>query len=100
MALHWPWYKEAPSLTAEFTATPISGPAPLTVFFTNNSIGQVDKSQWDFGDGWGVSPYDDVRAPMMHFYYDPGVYHPRLTVIGPAGKSSKSATITVIKAGL
>jgi len=34
-----------------FTASPASGPYPLTVTFTDSSTGDITGWQWDFGDG-------------------------------------------------
>jgi PKD repeat protein len=39
--------------TASFTASPLSGTAPLTVAFTDQSAGQPTAWAWDFGDGSG-----------------------------------------------
>ncbi len=39
------------NLAANFSASPASGPAPLTVAFTNQSSGKVIGSAWTFGDG-------------------------------------------------
>jgi subtilisin family serine protease len=40
-----------PELSANFSASPLSGPAPLTVQFTDLSTGTITAWQWDFGDG-------------------------------------------------
>jgi len=63
---------------ADFTAWPTSGPAPLTVVFTNTSTG-YDTSLWSFGDGstsTGISP--------THVYTT-GVYTVTLTVSKVSG---------------
>lgn len=36
---------------ANFTASPASGTAPLTVSFTDKSVGIVSSWSWSFGDG-------------------------------------------------
>jgi len=41
--------------TPYFSATPLSGEAPLTVSFTDLSTGIIDSWEWDFGDGVGTS---------------------------------------------
>jgi PKD repeat protein len=67
---------------AGFVASPLSGPAPLTVVFTNTSTGDFDVSLWEFGDG-GTS---SVENPS-HIFELPGVYTVTLTVSGPGGQS-------------
>ena len=75
---------------ASFTATPTSGPAPLTVAFQDTSTGSLYTRRWQFGDGATSS----TRAPS-HVYSSPGTYTVRLTVTNSAGSSSTSKTITV-----
>jgi PKD repeat protein len=48
-----------------FIATPVSGPAPLTVQFTDTSTGNPGRWSWDFGDGQGVSA---IQNPKYTFY--------------------------------
>lgn len=78
-----------PSQTPEaaFEATPVSGEAPLAVFFFNTSIGGVTQSQWDFGDG-GTS----TELNPTHIYTQPGFYSPKLTITGPGGSDTVTAT--------
>jgi PKD repeat protein len=82
-------------LLAGFTASPILGPAPLTVLFTDATAGTVTNRLWDFGDG-GTSA---ERNPA-HTYAAPGSYPVRLTVWGPLGSNtlSRAGLITVIAA--
>lgn len=42
----------AGSPVADFNATPISGPAPLSVQFTDTSTGSPTSWSWNFGDEW------------------------------------------------
>jgi len=63
-------------IDAEATVSPSNtGCAPLTVNFTNNSIGA--SYQWDFGDG---SPIDTSFAPT-HIYTTVGVFDVMLIAI-------------------
>ncbi len=39
------------SITADFSASPLTGEAPLTVQFTDRSTGSPETWEWDFGDG-------------------------------------------------
>ncbi len=70
----------SPPPIADFSGTPTTGVAPLTVNFTNQSIGTYDTFEWDFGDG-GTS---DLNSPS-HQYTIPGIYDVRLIVRGPGG---------------
>jgi len=73
------------SLLAEFTATPTSGIAPLSVKFTDASMGTITAWSWDFGDGQTSA----VQHPS-HTYGNPGTYTVRLTVTGPVGTKTKT----------
>lgn len=65
---------------ADFAAMPTSGPAPLTVDFTNTTTGDYEESLWDFGDGM-----TSTQESPTHAYTAPGVYTVTLTVVGPRG---------------
>jgi len=68
-----------PSLSANFTATPTSGTAPLAVSFTDTSTGTVTITSWSwkFGDG-GTS----TQRNVTYTYKNPGTYDVTLTVSG------------------
>ncbi len=72
-----------PPPTAAFTASPLSGRAPLGVQFTSTSMGTVESYQWDFGDG-GTS----TAANPYHVFDESGIYAITLTVSGPGGSDS------------
>lgn len=80
--------------TANMTADPNTGDAPLAVSFRgagNDPDGSIVSYHWDFGDG---ATSDDQHA--THTYSQPGTYTATLTVTDDAGgKASVSRTITV-----
>jgi PKD repeat protein len=82
------------SLSAAFSVSPTSGPAPLGVEFTDQSSGPVVSWRWDFGDGLGST----IQNPY-HIYSSPGAYTATLTVTCKIGLTSiASHTITVTSA--
>ncbi len=80
------------ALQAGFSGTPTSGAAPLSVFFTDISIGYPETWHWDFGDG-----YTSDQQNPTHIYENVGTYSVTLTVTGATGSSSvtKNAYVTV-----
>ena len=60
----------APPPVAQFTGSPTSGTAPLTVIFSNTSTGSITGYAWTFGDG-GTS----TIASPSHVYCDSGNVH-------------------------
>ncbi len=60
-----------PPPEARFSASPLSGTAPLTVAFTDLSTGNPDSREWDF-DGDGV--FDSAERNPSHTYETPGSY--------------------------
>ncbi len=79
-------------MAAAFTASPVSGHAPLKVSFSNTSSGEYTDSLWDFGDG-NSSQVDNPR----HTYKEAGVYTVSLTISGLMGgdTETKKAYISV-----
>ena len=75
-------------VSAQFSATPTSGEAPLTVTFSNTSTGDYTDCTWDFGDDTTSS----VCAPTAHTYNNPGVYNVSLSVSGPGGSADETQT--------
>ena len=78
---------------ARFTANITSGPAQLTVAFTDTSTG-ADSWSWDFGDGT-----TSAEQNPTHTYTKPGTCTVTLTVTNDAGSSSVTATITIREEG-
>jgi len=76
-----------PSLPiAKFSADPVSGGAPLTVNFTDESAGTVDSWEWDFGDGCPVS----LEENPFHIYENSGSYTVSLTVTNAYGSDTET----------
>ncbi|HNO07917.1 MAG TPA: PKD domain-containing protein [Methanoregulaceae archaeon] len=76
---------------AHFTATPMSGPAPLFVQFTDTSDGNPYRWAWKFGDG----QISDQKNPYF-LYKNPGLYQVELTVYNKAGSDTATKTIEVL----
>jgi PKD repeat protein len=64
-------------VTANFTANPIMGTVPLSVQFTDQSLGAINAWQWDFGDG----NTSTSQAPT-HTYVATGSYTVSLSISG------------------
>ena len=75
-------------VSADFSASPTSGSAPLTVAFTNQSIGDYDTCAWDFGNG---NSSNNCNNPS-HTYQSAGVYTVKLTISGGGGTDTRTRT--------
>lgn len=80
---------------AEFSAAPSSGPVPLNVFFTNESLlngAPAATYEWDFGDG-SMS----TALNPGHEYTVPGLYTVSLTIttLGGSDTNAKSDFVLV-----
>ena len=71
--------------TANFSALPLSGTAPLTVTFTDLSAGNITAWTWNFGDGLTSM----IQYPT-HTYTILGQFGVTLTVSGPGGSDTAS----------
>ncbi|MEW6053884.1 MAG: PKD domain-containing protein [Nitrospirota bacterium] len=78
---------------ANFTGSPTSGTAPLTVNFTDTSTGSPTSWAWTFGDGGSST----LRNPS-HTYNNPGTYTVSLTATNAYGSDPETKTgyITVL----
>src|SRR5262249_4191224 len=65
---------------AAFTASVTSGPAPLSMTFTDTSTGAVTSRSWTFGD-----TTTSAQTNPTHVYAAAGTYTVGLTVTGPGG---------------
>lgn len=75
------------SPVANFSASPTSGTAPLSVQFTDTSTGSPISWTWDFGDG------DNTNATIqnpLHTYTSAGSYTVELTASNAYGNDSKT----------
>ncbi|MCI4373194.1 MAG: PKD domain-containing protein, partial [Thermoplasmata archaeon] len=88
-----------PSLVANFTATPLYGPAPLTVQFgvtvAGGDLPNASRTHWEFGDGTGA-----FGAVVSNTYSTPGFY----SATGDAtdqgqGNASEGFLIDVLPSG-
>ncbi len=88
-------YGQAPPVT-NFSGTPTSGTAPLTVQFTDLSTNSPTSWSWSFGDG-GTSP---AQNPS-HTYNSAGKYTVSLTAANAYGSDTETKTdyITVSEGG-
>lgn len=69
---------------AVFDANPLNGPIPLTVNFSDHSLGSVTAWSWDFGDG-GTS----TEQNPTHTYLTGGAYTVSLIVTGTEGSTTE-----------
>ncbi|WP_011308635.1 PKD domain-containing protein [Methanosarcina barkeri] len=74
---------------ADFTATPTSGNAPLTVNFTDASIGNISSYSWDFNNDGTV---DSTEQNPIYTYDAVGTYTVNLTVSNADGNDSEVKT--------
>jgi len=79
-------------VTTNFVATPLTGTAPLTVRFTDESAGSPTSWIWNFGDG----QLSTLQNPT-HIYISPGVFAVSLIASNSAGSTvlTRSNYITV-----
>ena len=77
--------KTTTALTADFSATPTTGDVPLTVQFTDQSVGKISTWQWNFGDG----NTDSTQNPS-HIYNTSGTFTVSLTVTGQDKSNTKT----------
>jgi PKD repeat protein len=73
--------------TADFSATPTSGPASLAVQFTDTSTGSPTSWSWDFGDG-----NSSIQQNPLHTYNSVGTYTVALTATNTAGSATETKT--------
>jgi len=74
-----------PPPTADFSGSPTSGTAPLSVNFSDASSGNVTSWSWNFGDGGSST----AQNPS-HTYSSGGSYTVSLTATGPGGSDTNT----------
>jgi PKD repeat protein len=77
-------------------ATPTSGPAPLTVYFSTDGedpAGTIEVFRWDFESDGSWDTYDTVARDYTHIYNNPGSYNATLFVQSSTGET---ATETIL----
>ncbi|GAB5078283.1 PKD domain-containing protein [Arthrobacter sp. AD-310] len=77
---------------ASFTATPSTGTVPLTITFTDTSLGGPTSWTWNFGDESTSTDQNPV-----HTYLAAGTYTVRLTATNNAGSTSTISTVDVVQ---
>jgi PKD repeat protein len=78
-----------PPPVAAFIGSPLSGTAPLTVQFTDQSTGSVTAWAWDFDNNGLV---DSTAQHPTYTYSTAGTYTVKLTVTGPWGTDDEVKT--------
>lgn len=80
------------SLTSKFVSSIRIGTVPLSVDFSNTSVGDFSSVLWSFGDG-GQS----TKIHPSHIFTSPGLYNVTLTIYSEDGESnSTTSQITAI----
>jgi PKD repeat protein len=82
-----------PPVSADFTASPDGGTAPVTVAFRDASSGSPTSWRWDFGDGTSSTS----RNPS-HTYTAAGSYTVILRVANSSGSDTRTKTGAVVVA--
>jgi len=83
-------YRADVDITADFSASPLSGYTPLSVAFFDLSL-MATSWDWDFGDGTFHSSLQDPT----HIYTTPGIYTVILSINGGASVKTRTNYITV-----
>jgi len=79
--------------TANFTATPTSGCAPLTVQFNNSSTPNATSFLWRFPGG---TPDSSILKNPVVVYATPGVYSVTLIAINASGRDTSIRTNYIV----
>ncbi|MDP3396419.1 MAG: IPT/TIG domain-containing protein [Methanoregula sp.] len=80
-----------PIPVASFTQSPVTGPAPLTVSFTDTSTNNPTSWNWNFGEGNTSTIQNPINS-----YVNPGVYNVTLTATNIYGSSPPNTSVKII----
>jgi len=83
----------ASPLFAQFSSTSLSGCAPLSILFTDESVGQIDQRLWTFTGG--VPAMSTEANPLIQFP-NIGTFEVNLVIENSGNNSSNTTTITVL----
>ena len=78
---------------AQFTANVTTGIAPMPVWFTDLSTGDIDSWEWDFEDDGVV---DSTQEYVLHVYENPGTYTVKL-IVNESGRTDSEVKTAFIK---
>ena len=81
-----------PPLFADFTVSPVSGTAPLTVKCSDQSVGSPTRYNYNFGDGTNMTGPNPV-----HTFRLPGIYDITLTITKFDKKSGSMISSSITK---
>jgi len=73
--------------SARFSGSPTTGPAPLTVTFSDSSTGTITNRFWNFGDG---ATTNTTLTSLQYTYHAAGTNTVTLIVSGPLGASTNT----------
>jgi len=80
-------------LNADFTFSPETALVGQVVQFTDQSEGDVEFWQWNFGDG-GI----DQNQNTEHIFFQSGLFDVKLTIYGPNGETDDvTKTVTIVE---
>jgi len=83
------------SISAEFSGTPLQGPAPLAVTFSSPGVVGTISCTWTFGDGTGLVGDGGCPTSVSHTYTSTGSYTVTLHVAGAPNDVTKTDYIVV-----
>jgi len=84
----------AEPLKAAFDMNPSTGPAPLTIQFTDQSDGDIISYSWDMGDG-----EQSTEENPKHIYSKAGTYTVTLTINSQSGETDQATRTVTVSGG-